>query len=63
VSLQVRDNDWERVVAILLALMDQLHYELSSAVAVQFLPELNEVRRLNVHVSWVLKYAFSETRP
>lgn len=49
VSLQVRDNNWESVVAILLALMDQLPHELCSAAAVQFLPALNEVCRLNIH--------------
>jgi hypothetical protein len=61
VSLQVRDDNWERVVAILLALMDQLPHELCSAAAVQFLPALNEVCRLNQRSCiLVLKYAIKK---
>lgn len=42
IQIVIKDNNWESVVAILLALMDQLPYELCSAAAAQFLPALNE---------------------
>ncbi len=63
VPLQARENNWESVVAILLALLDQLPYEICSAAAVQFVPALNEVCRPQHPRLPVLKYAYSETCP
>jgi hypothetical protein len=41
--LQVRENDWETVVTILLALMEHLPQTSHSPAAAKFLPALNEV--------------------
>ncbi|KAI9507284.1 hypothetical protein F5148DRAFT_1285409 [Russula earlei] len=42
IQIVVRENNWEVVVAILLALMDQVPLELYSLIAVKFVPTLNE---------------------
>src|SRR5712691_8890471 len=41
-SLQVKEDNWETVVAILLALMDHLPSDICSLAAANFLPALKE---------------------
>jgi hypothetical protein len=41
--MQVKEDNWEAVVAILMASMEQLPNELLSQAAMKFLPALNEV--------------------
>jgi hypothetical protein len=42
-SVQVKEDNWEAVVAILMASVEQLPNELLSQAAMKFLPALNEV--------------------
>ena len=55
---QVKDDDWQAVVTILKALMEQLPNELRFPTATKFLPALNEVRHTQRQCFLVLRIHF-----